>query len=954
MIRALSPLMCLLVLLAAPLAAAQVPSPIGVQPAPPAAAPAPTTPAAPSTATPSTTAPSTTAPSTNPPSTPAVATPATHVTPTAPAPAITPEQARQAIDVLNDPAKRAAITATLEAIARAQPAAGTPAAAPATASPTAAPGTAGTTAAIPGEAAPADQTSPAAAKTAPLGIPLAPDSLGAVVLVGGSNFMTRMADQVRGTLHAAQGAPLLWLWVVTMATDPIAHMLLIDLSWRLAAALAGAFAVLCLVRYALRRPLRAVTHRLIRLPTTVARRTGRPDSASAASEGGASESGASASGATSSGASNNGDSVAGGSLPGGSEPDDDRDDATHKPENGEARAERGEIEPPARRRFAVTRRFATTHRFATTRLLRRVPLVLARVALELAPVLGFAIAGHLIAGSALGSTRLVRLVLLAVIDSYAVCAAALRLAHALLAPRHRGLRLLPVSDATAIYALRWTGRLVVVGVVGYAAAEVALLLGLTTAAHLALLKAIMLVLHVFVAIIVVQKRRVVRGWIRAPAGAEGLIAGIRNRFAAIWHWIALFYLAALWLVWAVALPAGYGLLSRVLLAFLTVAILARVASRAGVNALERLVRAGSKLSGDYPGLDGRLSFYQPFLRSILHVTVALVALLVFLQMVGLGAIPWLMSSSLGQHIAGSLISLAVTLLLALAAWEAASIAIERHLAHLTRRAQIARIARLRTLLPILRTTLLVAVVTVTVLVVLSEIGVNTAPLLASAGIIGVAIGFGSQKLVQDVITGLFLLLENTMQVGDVVGLGGVSGTVEALSVRTIRLRAEDGSVYVIPFSSVTTVTNMTRDYGRAVILASVAYKAEYDKVVAVLQVIAGEMRADPQLRDVILGDLEVLGLDQLTTSAVVIKCRIMCTPFGRWSVLREFNRRMKARFDELGIAMPSTDQRLIVDQPLTIEMGALASRAPPPVQGPSGPASEAAGPSSRGPSSRGP
>jgi hypothetical protein len=80
----------------------------------------------------------------------------------------------------------------------------------------------------------------------------------------------------------------------------------------------------------------------------------------------------------------------------------------------------------------------------------------------------------------------------------------------------------------------------------------------------------------------------------------------------------------------------------------------------------------------------------------------------------------------------------------------------------------------------------------------------------------------------------------------------------------------------------------------------------------------------------------------------------MCTPFGRWSVLREFNRRMKARFEELGIEMPSSDQRLIVDQPLTIEMGALASRAPPPVQGPSGPASEAAGPSSRGPSSRGP
>ncbi len=96
--------------------------------------------------------------------------------------------------------------------------------------------------------------------------------------------------------------------------------------------------------------------------------------------------------------------------------------------------------------------------------------------------------------------------------------------------------------------------------------------------------------------------------------------------------------------------------------------------------------------------------------------------------------------------------------------------------------------------------------------VLSEIGVNIAPLLAGAGVIGIAVGFGSQKLVQDLITGLFLLLENAMQVGDVVTLGGLTGTVEALSIRTIRLRALDGCVHIIPFSAVTTVTNQTRDY----------------------------------------------------------------------------------------------------------------------------------------------
>ena len=116
---------------------------------------------------------------------------------------------------------------------------------------------------------------------------------------------------------------------------------------------------------------------------------------------------------------------------------------------------------------------------------------------------------------------------------------------------------------------------------------------------------------------------------------------------------------------------------------------------------------------------------------------------------------------------------------------------------------MAQSARLRTLLPLLRSALLITIVVFAGLMVLSEIGINIAPLLAGAGIIGVAIGFGSQKLVQDLITGIFLLLENAMQVGDWVTVSGLSGTVENLSVRTIRLRAGDGSVHIIPFSAVT-------------------------------------------------------------------------------------------------------------------------------------------------------
>ena len=225
--------------------------------------------------------------------------------------------------------------------------------------------------------------------------------------------------------------------------------------------------------------------------------------------------------------------------------------------------------------------------------------------------------------------------------------------------------------------------------------------------------------------------------------------------------------------------------------------------------------------------------------------------------------------------------------------------------------------------------LAITVVVVAGLMVLSEIGVNIAPLLAGAGIVGVAIGFGSQKLVQDVITGVFLLLENTMQVGDVVKVGDQSGLVESLSVRTIRLRTEDGSVVVIPFSAVTTVINMTRDYSRAVISVNVSADEDVDGVIGTMREIVCEMREEDAWSAIILDELEVLGLDRFTDTALQIKCRIMCTPFGRWSVGREFNRRLKLRFQMVGIATQFSALKLVLPEPGQAQDGEVVAASEP-------------------------
>ena len=344
-----------------------------------------------------------------------------------------------------------------------------------------------------------------------------------------------------------------------------------------------------------------------------------------------------------------------------------------------------------------------------------------------------------------------------------------------------------------------------------------------------------------------------------------------------------------------------------------VAIAAGVA-RLGVTVWLRRLRARAP-DGPMHSVPARLAAYHPVFRQIARLTIDAVAVLALLQFYGLGGLTWLLTSDVGRRIASGLGTLAVTIGLAFAVWEGANIAIQMHLEGLRREAQAARLARLRTLLPLLRTTLSITIAIVAGLMVLSEIGVNIAPLLAGAGIVGVAIGFGSQKLVQDVITGVFLLLENTVQVGDVVKVGDQSGLVESLSVRTIRLRTEDGSVVVIPFSAVTTVTNMTRDFSRAVIAVNISTTEDVDRVTAAMREIVQEMRADDAWANIILDDLEVWGLDKFSESALLIKCRIMCTPFGRWPVGREFNRRMKLRFAELGIELPGTQTKLILEGP---------------------------------------
>ncbi len=218
--------------------------------------------------------------------------------------------------------------------------------------------------------------------------------------------------------------------------------------------------------------------------------------------------------------------------------------------------------------------------------------------------------------------------------------------------------------------------------------------------------------------------------------------------------------------------------------------------------------------------------------------------------------------------------------------------------------------RAATLTHIVRDVAMILVVGVGGMMVLAELGVDLKPILTAAGIGGLAIGFGAQSLVKDVITGFFLLLENQVRVGDVVNIGGTGGLVEAITLRTMVLRDLAGNVHVIPHGSVERVTNMTKDYSRYVFDVGVAYREDPDEVMQVLREIGEELRRDPDFGPDILEPLEILGVDKFADSAVIIKCRITTKPIQQWRVGREMNRRIKKTFDARGIEIPFPHQTL--------------------------------------------
>jgi small conductance mechanosensitive channel len=245
------------------------------------------------------------------------------------------------------------------------------------------------------------------------------------------------------------------------------------------------------------------------------------------------------------------------------------------------------------------------------------------------------------------------------------------------------------------------------------------------------------------------------------------------------------------------------------------------------------------------------------------------------------------------------------------------------------------IKRAETLAKLVRQAAVIVVWVMMILMILREIGVEIAPILASAGIVGLAVGFGAQNLVRDLITGFFMILENQVRVGDVAIVNGTGGLVEKINLRTIVLRDLSGVVHVFPNGTINTLANVTREWSAYVFTVGVAYKEDTDHVVDVIRRVGNELRQDEVLGPFMLEDIEIFGVDAFAESAVEIKGRIKTVPIKQWDVGREFLRRVKKTFDREGIEIPFPHRSLYFGEkskPFTLQLlnaGAQLSNAQP-------------------------
>ena len=480
-------------------------------------------------------------------------------------------------------------------------------------------------------------------------------------------------------------------------------------------------------------------------------------------------------------------------------------------------------------------------------------------------------------------------------------------------PYHGKLRFAPMGDETAAYWYFWTSRLVSLLGYGILLLVPAVNVAVSPAVGRSVMLLIVLAALLAAILIVLQNRSHVRGALRARTlrDPEDIIGRLLARLGLVWHLLAIAWLLALFVVWSTSPTDAL----RFMLVATVQSVAAVVAGVAATVLIARAIAAGLRLPEDVrrnlPLLERRLNAFVPGMLQVVRLLVAALVLIAIAQAWQVMDFVGWATSEAGSEVVSRLVSALLVVLGALALWLGVSSFIDFRLNPDAGRAPT---PRERTLFALFRNAFVVVLVVIAVMLTLAQLGMNIGPLLAGAGVIGLAVAFGAQKLVADIINGIFIQLENAMNEGDVVTVGDTTGVVEHLTIRSVGLRDLSGTYHVIPFGSVDQVSNFMRDFGYHAASIRVAYREDIGKVKQLMQVAFDRLLGTEHGRDV-LGPFEMHGVVELGETSVVVRGRLKTRPGMQWAVGRAYTEIVKEVLEDAGVEIPFPRMTLRMDPP---------------------------------------
>lgn len=471
-------------------------------------------------------------------------------------------------------------------------------------------------------------------------------------------------------------------------------------------------------------------------------------------------------------------------------------------------------------------------------------------------------------------------------------------------PRFPELRFFHLSDGRAHY---WNTRLSwLSGLIGYGLLVIVPIVANQVNVQVAALVnvAIMGLITLWALYLIFHNRRnIQQALARLADRSLSFFALFIRAFALVWHWLASAYFIALFLFSMFNPGDSLQFMMAATVRSLAIVGIGALVSGMLTRWIGKTIVLSPELRRNYPELQSRVNGWVSAMLKLARVITVFAVTLLLLNAWNLFDLWHWLTVGAGEKLVDILIRIVVILFFSAVGWTLLASMIESRLASDSHGRPMPS-ARARTLLTLFRNALAVIISTITIMILLSEIGVNIAPLLAGAGALGLAVSFGSQTLVKDIITGIFIQFENGMNTGDLVTIGAITGTVERMSIRSVGVRQDTGAYHIIPWSSITTFANFVRGIGSFVANYDVDRREETEKVNATLQAAVKELLEDESIRGMVIGEPSFAGLVGLTNQSFTVRVSFTTQPLKQWTVRFALDGMVKKHFDKAGIKAP--------------------------------------------------